>query len=228
MTAVNFSDPVEVAARTAYMEGRSGGVAGMQSVLNVACNRAAHPSWWGHDLLTVLLDPWQFSCWNPHTVGILADRNYVAGITATASDPDYEIALGLAKQAVAGGLHDITYGADSYFDESLPRAPPWAERAAFCTTIGGQFFYRVQLAPPETPDDPQAPNLSSAKAVKDILAAHAPPPAPPETIKASTTAAADPAPAEDAAIPHPPKAGETADDLNAQELARLAGERDAS
>jgi hypothetical protein len=37
----------QVLARTAWGENRGGGQVGLQSVINVIMNRAAHPGWWG-------------------------------------------------------------------------------------------------------------------------------------------------------------------------------------
>src|SRR5271168_1942669 len=56
---------VQILARTAWGEDRSGSVLGMQAVINAIMNRVAHPSWWGTSALSVCLMREQFDCWLP-------------------------------------------------------------------------------------------------------------------------------------------------------------------
>lgn len=140
---MDLKDPIQVMAGTLWGEARGGGVIGMQSVANVIMNRVNHPRWWGHDALSVCLDPWQFSCWNGD------DPNRAKILAVEPTDMAFATALGLAKQAIAGRLPDITEGADSYYEPSEHEPPPpWAERATYTKTIAGQRFYRVELAAP--------------------------------------------------------------------------------
>lgn len=190
---MDLSDPIEVVAGTAWGENRSGGVAGMQSVCNVIMNRANHPRWWGKTPLSVCLEPEQFSCWNSD------DPNRAKIMAVPPTDTDFAVALGLARQAIAGTLRDITAGADSYYDVSMAKQPSWAARAAFCTVVAGQAFYRVELPAPGAvvSTHPFAANVR-AKSIAEL--------------------------APGAAVPDLPKAAETADDLNAAELQDLDGE----
>jgi spore germination cell wall hydrolase CwlJ-like protein len=57
-------DTQGVLARTLWAEARSQGGEGMHAVANVILNRAAQPDWWGKDIRSVCLAPYQFSCWN--------------------------------------------------------------------------------------------------------------------------------------------------------------------
>ena len=50
-------------ARTLWGEARNQGQCGMAAVAHVVLNRAAHPRWWGHDIISVCRAPEQFSCW---------------------------------------------------------------------------------------------------------------------------------------------------------------------
>ncbi|MFT8655969.1 MAG: cell wall hydrolase [Acetobacter papayae] len=131
------TDPLQVAARTAWGEARGEGTAGMQAVLCVGMNRLARPAWWGRDICGVFLCPWQFSCWN------VDDPNREKLLAATEADPQFQTALALAQRLVSGSLKDITSGADSYYDTRLPHAPAWAASRFYRCTIGHHAFYRV-------------------------------------------------------------------------------------
>jgi len=131
------SDPATVLAATLWMECRSGGKTGMQSVANVVCNRVARPGWWGDDIRSVCLVPMQFSSWNEGSTQIpLVQKAMING------DPDWTIALSLANDAVAGKLPDITDGSTLYYDTSID-PPYWTKPPAiFTVEIAGQRFYR--------------------------------------------------------------------------------------
>ncbi len=131
-----MSDPVQVGARTAWGEARGEGNNGMAAVLCVGRNRASRPAWWGHDLCSVFLHPWQFSCWNA------ADVNLPKILTITDMDPQFREAIALAQALVGGHLTDMTKGADHYYDTRSPR-PAWASSQFYCCTIGHHAFYRV-------------------------------------------------------------------------------------
>lgn len=134
-----LTDPVQVAARTAWGEARGDGLLGMHAVLSTIGNRVAQPGWWGRTVLTVCLARAQYSCWTPDT----ADHDALLAVTTT--DPQFRIALVLAQQLVAGTLPDTTFGADSYYALGSPR-PAWATGSRYRCTVGSQAFYRVGLA----------------------------------------------------------------------------------
>jgi hypothetical protein len=112
----------------------------MQSVMNVVMNRANSPGWWGTDVISVCLSPYQFSCWNPGSPQV------VMGMEASEDgDVQWELAATLAALAIAGNLPDITGNADSYYDVHRPRVPKWVKGAVYTRTVHGQRFYRVYL-----------------------------------------------------------------------------------
>lgn len=138
------NDAAIVLACTAWMEDRSGGETGMQAVMNVVCNRAANPRWWGTDIVSVCYAPAQFSCWNQGSTQIpLARAATVSG------DPQYVIAIRLATLAVQGLLPDVTGNADSYYAAQDKSPPLWSHSAPFCGSIGGNLFYRLYLSAPK-------------------------------------------------------------------------------
>lgn len=131
---------IEVLGRTAYGENRGGGKEGMQSVLNVICNRANHPSWWGKSLRDVCLKPEQFDCWNPD------DPNYgiiTGDIENTEGALIYAGALEMAQQAYVGTLPDITGGATYYYSKSMKKPPYWATGHEPCAEVAGQWFFNT-------------------------------------------------------------------------------------
>lgn len=152
---------IDTIARTAWGEARNQGARGMQAVINVILNRAAHPGWWGSDPVSVCRAPWQFSCWN------FADPNRAALMAVCDRDPEFSTALILARQALAGNLVDITGGADSYYAAGTP-VPDWTASAWFTRQIGAHIFYitrHVRQAPCGAPVD-TADALNAAELTK--------------------------------------------------------------
>lgn len=136
------TDPVQIAARTAWGEARGEGLLGMQAVMNTFANRALTPAWWGRDIAGVCLCQnkvgiHQYSCWN------IADPNRAQLLAVTETDPQFKAALALAQELVEGSLSDLTKGADSYYDARSMEAPRWAETRFYRCTIGHHAFYRV-------------------------------------------------------------------------------------
>jgi hypothetical protein len=136
-----MTDAVDTLARTIWGEARGDGVVGMTAVAAVVLNRAAHPRWWGHDIASCCLAPWQFSCWNSD------DPNLPKMRAATAASEMFPEALAIAADAVAGKISDPTGGADSYFAIGTP-VPSWASMAKFTRRILHHAFYRVELGAP--------------------------------------------------------------------------------
>lgn len=133
-----ITDPVQAAARTAWGEARGEGSRGMQAVLNVIGNRAAHPGWWGHDVAGVCQARAQFSCWDT------TDPNRSKLLIVTDADPQFREALVLAGCLVADHLPDLTAGSDHYYDHRGP-VPPWAKGRAYRCVIGHHTFYKIGL-----------------------------------------------------------------------------------
>jgi spore germination cell wall hydrolase CwlJ-like protein len=133
--AGQVSQQVDIVARTIWGEARGEGARGMQAVANVIINRAKKPGWWGHNIIEVCLADRQFSAWNRN------DPNYAKVQAVTTADSSFKTALGIAAQAVAGTLPDITGGATSYHTTAIN--PYWAEADKLLTTIGAHKFYAI-------------------------------------------------------------------------------------
>lgn len=133
--ATSSSDPVDVLARTLWGEGRGEGIRGMEAIACVVLNRAAAPSWWGRDVISVCRSPWQFSAWNPD------DVNRRKLLAVTTADAQFRQALDIARRAVAGQLPDRTQGADHYHHRAI--RPRWADHRRIVARIGLHIFYRL-------------------------------------------------------------------------------------
>ncbi|XHS76642.1 cell wall hydrolase [Burkholderiaceae bacterium UC74_6] len=136
--AVGLSRDQTILAKTLWGEARGEGVIGMQAVAAVVMNRL-RVSYRGRTTAeAVCLDPKQFSCWNGDDVNLpLIER------LGTTSDTDYQDALGIAEQALAGRLPDPTLNSKHYLATTLPAAamPTWARGKAPAIVIGRQAFY---------------------------------------------------------------------------------------
>lgn len=123
---------IVVPALTAWRENRSGGAAGMQSVLNVIFNRAVARKITPY---AVCVQRLQFS-------SITAPDDPQLGLWPGTDDPQFAAALAMAVQASRGALQDITGGALNYYAISLLPEPEWVREMECTGVIAGQAFYR--------------------------------------------------------------------------------------
>jgi spore germination cell wall hydrolase CwlJ-like protein len=135
-------DPIDVLARTLWGEARGEGQRGMEAVACVILNRAANPRWWGRDIVSVCLAPWQFSAWNPD------DHNRRLMFAVTTSDHSFARAQDIARSAVVGHLSDRTNGADHFHTTAMNPRPLWARNRRPVKTIGRHVFYRLEIRGP--------------------------------------------------------------------------------
>ena len=139
--ALEKKDPVDILARTIWGEARGEGYKGMQAIASVILNRSKYALskkrgfWWGGDIVSVCLKPWQFSCWNKN------DPNRKKLLTVTTYDRSFELALSIAQRAIDGELEDITGGSDHYHTVTIK--PFWAEGEEPVCQIGNHKFYSL-------------------------------------------------------------------------------------
>lgn len=125
-------------ARLIWGEARGVGPEGMTGVACVVLNRVKQPRWWGTDIVTVCLKPWQFSCFNT------SDPNRAKLLAVTVDDPQFAEAMQISAQACSDKLQDVTSGSDSYFDDSLLANPPkWSIGLTQQAKIGRLNFFRT-------------------------------------------------------------------------------------
>lgn len=125
-----------VMARTMYGEARGEGATGMQAVGNVILNRSLVGGWWGDDVISVALKPWQFSTWNAND----PNRDKIASLQPGDNDlfdQAYEIAGALLRDE----LPDVTGGATHYYADYID-APNWTAGAIQTATIGRHLFFK--------------------------------------------------------------------------------------
>ena len=127
----------QLLGRCVYGEARGEGHRGMAAVASVVMNRFHdHTKRYGGTLKSVILKPWQFSCFNANDPNLdkLAD-----GL----SGPKWREALTIARLAIDGLLIDETEGSNLYHAADI-RPPYWtaARGVFFRRQIGRHKFYQ--------------------------------------------------------------------------------------
>ena len=126
----------EILARTIWAEARGESAEGQKAIANVVNNRiASGKTWWGNDVRSVCLTPYQFSCWNK------SDPNRPKLLAVTADDPSYSGCLVIAGNSIRGNLPDNTADADSYEVTGLNTY--WARTLQPVAVIGHHSFYKT-------------------------------------------------------------------------------------
>lgn len=120
-----------------WREARNQSREGKEAVGWVIRNRAAHPGWWGHSIVSVILKPKQFSCFNKDDIQSTKWPDE--------GDGSWKDCVDAADAVMVGVATDPTGGADHYYatwmdDRSVP--PAWAADYTFLKTIGDHKFYR--------------------------------------------------------------------------------------
>jgi spore germination cell wall hydrolase CwlJ-like protein len=103
-------------------------------------NRVQKPGWWGSGWEGVILMPWQFSSFNAN------DPNAVK--LPRSSDQTWSDSVDVAQKVFPENplIPDPTYGATSYFDDSMaPDPPKWSYDGSHVKTVsyGRLNFYRL-------------------------------------------------------------------------------------
>lgn len=132
--------PRDTLARTVWGEARGERKRGMEAVAAVIMNRANNPRWWGRDVVSVCLKPWQFSAWN------IDDANRRQLLAVTETNAEFRIALEIADAALAGRLVDETNNADHFHTVTV--SPLWSRGRRPVASIGRHRFFRIELKEP--------------------------------------------------------------------------------
>ena len=120
-------------ALAVWREARGESRNGKAAVAHVILHRAAHPGWWGKDLLAVVFQPWQFSSLtDPHDPQLI---NW-----PKSDDASWIESLAVSAAAIEGTLKNPAPGADSYHDISI-KPPYWAKQGTLVAEIGRLRFY---------------------------------------------------------------------------------------
>ena len=110
----------------------------MAAVAHVVKNRVEKPCWWGVDYHSVILKPWQFSCFNhgdPNESRWPADNNL-----------QWIEALHIADAVAVNNTDpDNTDGATTYYDVSID-PPDWTGGMIFTVQFDRIRFYKPPMA----------------------------------------------------------------------------------
>jgi cell wall hydrolase len=131
----NELSPLDLMKLCVWREARGEGMLGKRGVAHVIQNRADDPSWWGHDVRSVILKPWQFSSFNA------ADPNSCKW--PALGDSSFQDCENICEAVSAGKDEDVTSGATSYYDTSI-QPPKWAADGINVLTlaVGRLRFYK--------------------------------------------------------------------------------------
>ena len=130
-------DELEVMALTVWGEARGEGEDGQAAVACVIRNRAScQPrSWWGGDIRSVCLKPWQFSVWNEQD----PNRDKMLGLRP--DDPALCRIREICRRVLAGEIGDPTGGCTHYCTQVS--RPAWTSGRDPKVTLGRHGFYAI-------------------------------------------------------------------------------------
>lgn len=131
---------LELMTLCVYGEARNQGLDGMLAVASVILNRAKKPSWWGQDIKSVILKPWQFSCLNEND----PNRNTLENIASDFQDSLKRLNIlrhcyWIAKGLLEGFLLSNVGGATHYHTRQVK--PDWKDKLQKIVQIGDHIFY---------------------------------------------------------------------------------------
>jgi len=119
-----------------YREARGEPADGKRGVCHVIQNRVNKPGWWGRDIRSVILKPYQFSSFNTD------DPN--TNIWPMDNNPAWTQCLSAASAILVGQDPDLTQGALYYHDSSITFPKAWGPEVGYVKTltVGKLSFYR--------------------------------------------------------------------------------------
>ena len=123
---------IEILARTIYGEARGEYRNGKVAVAWVILNRTSAPRW-KSDIMSVCLQPKQFSCWLPK------DPNFQKLKSIQMDDVHYRECYGVAIAVCTGVDADNTSGSKHYHASKIK--PNWARGKTPVCRIGNHSFY---------------------------------------------------------------------------------------
>jgi N-acetylmuramoyl-L-alanine amidase len=131
-TAYSSLSALELMALCIWREARGEGLLGKRGVGHVICNRVNVRSFFGQDVSSVILKPYQFSSFNQD------DPN--SDKWPLDADPSWLDSQSVAKQVLSWSDPDITAGALYYFSPPLSSAPRAWGSVKVTLTVGNLTF----------------------------------------------------------------------------------------
>ena len=98
--------------------------------------RTIDKGWWGHDILSVIAQPWQYT-----SMTGVGDPNLIRW--PRSEDASWADSLAAANAALHATEANPAPTADSYYSLPIEHVPKWATPSKFLTQIGTVRFYRV-------------------------------------------------------------------------------------
>lgn len=138
----NLSD-ADLLALCIWREARGEGMLGKRGVAHVVCNRIAARSFFGHDVHSVILRPYQFSSFNA------TDPNTDKWPEET--DSSWQDSQAAAKQVLSWNDPDLTASALYYFSPPLTH-PPSAWGSVGVTLVVGHLTFCKPVPPSNSGD----------------------------------------------------------------------------
>jgi spore germination cell wall hydrolase CwlJ-like protein len=120
-----------------WREARGESLAAQTGVAYVIMNRVKKPSWWGHDVMSVLFKKWQFS-----SLTDPGDKQLTRW--PDSSDESWQRCLEVACNVIERNFPNTVRGADHYYDISI-RPPKWADPLKFVAQVGRLRFYDLDF-----------------------------------------------------------------------------------
>jgi N-acetylmuramoyl-L-alanine amidase len=129
LEATPYGDMSELSllALCIFREARGEPMYAKRAVAHVIKNRADKPGWWGRDVVSVILAPYQFSSFN--------SRDVNAGVWPEDASLAWTDCLAAASAVLVGDEPDNTDGATYYFDRSISFPKSWGEEKNFRNTL---------------------------------------------------------------------------------------------
>ena len=124
--------PADLYKLCCWREARGESLDAKRAQAHSVMNRVNLPSWWGHDLSSVILCKWQFSSFNE---GDPNEKKWPDD-----NDPSFIDCSTVCDAILSGTDEDPTSGADSYYDTSIPE-PYWAVSAQLTLEVDHFRFF---------------------------------------------------------------------------------------
>jgi N-acetylmuramoyl-L-alanine amidase len=130
---------VDLMALCIWREARGEQMMGKRGVGHVIANRVNARSFFGHDIVSVILKPYQFSSFNPE------DPN--ADKWPEDDDPSWMDSQQAAKAVVSWNDSDLTAGALYYFSPPIVRPPSAWGSVGVTIVVGNLTFCKPVMQP---------------------------------------------------------------------------------
>lgn len=136
-------NPVSLLAATIIREAAAEPEYGQIAVGVVIRNRVNHPRWWGDTWESVILKPWQFSCWNFATVEGGGVDAVAEKINAYQKRGTWSHFADIASRLYSDAIPDELALADHYYNPTIA-SPSWGAGKVVCD-INNHRFLRLEL-----------------------------------------------------------------------------------